>query len=1102
MERRGRSRPPLDGSRVRKRERAMIASGRSTRGDGEGRRRGHGMGRNVAVVVLAVRFALPIGAGAAAYADAFVPSRLGRARCASGVQLRSAPLTRPPTPMLSMAPAAVSSTIDEAKAARIGGSTTRSNSTATNTKRYEIDKLSLIEKVENVPLGQLAQDHRRDMLTVMRQLSSMGRRRDDIIASNDGSYSRQRRQDAAMVEQLLDRLLREDGRQRQGDRDRDTVNARTYNLAIKAWANANVRGSAGNAERVLKRLKVADINAGEDRGSSRPDLYSFAYCYAAWHRESTFAASNAGNAKASSAAMRKAEAVLQSMKQVLMKGDGQHSRPFNFVEDVNALLVMWSNTNINSPDLLDKFLRYIAIESRGTNDIWLNSRSYNLVINAWAKSGNHKAQQRAEMLLKEMEEDNFVMPDLLSYSGVISCITKGKRLTDTDANNAEYLLHRMVAKRVQPDTVIFNQVLNIHSKKGSKGSAVRCEQLLDWMQELATEGNEQVSPDARTYNIILSAYANEIGAREAEIILDRLEGLGVANGVSYIVVMDAYAKGGDAHNSLQILSRMEKAFKDGNTEAKPTRRAYVSALNSLAKSGRGDAGTRAEALVQTMENAFKAGDSDLAPDTGVYNTLINCHKRSAERAEKVLYRMGKRDVVSYSSVINVYSKMGGVKAAKRAQALLDQMQEEDVEPNAHTFNSAITAWSRSGSKGAAQKAEGLLQKMEELYEAGNAELQPSAQVYTSVISAWAKSNEPGSALRAEVLLKLMWAMYKRGNKAVKPNTYTFTSVITAWARSGETEAGVRSEALLDQMIRLYEQDSDPDGKFCSGHRISSEASSPFSKHCLSLQQVKPNVQTFTSVINAYARARVRDAASKASDIMRKMEALGVRPNLQTYNVLISLWGNSQQQGAGKKAESILTKLEDEYIGGNKSMRPTAVSFTNCINAWARSSDFGKADRANALLNRMKERYASGIIAEPPNEFSYTAVINACATTYGEYGEKQDAFRIAYSVFKEMSESESLMPNHVTYSSFLRAISKLMPHGEKRDSMISAAFRLCVRDGQCDQNCLFHMKNGASPELISDLLQCSDHDEATRLKVEDLPFEWTHNVKKNTRGCIQ
>lgn len=313
-------------------------------------------------------------------------------------------------------------------------------------------------------------------------------------------------------------------------------------------------------------------------------------------------------------------------------------------------------------------------------------------------------------------------------------------------------------------------------------------------------------------------------------------------------------------------------------------------------------------------------------------------------------------------------------------------------------------------------------------------------------------------------------MYQRGNKSAKPNAITFTSVINAWARSRDKEAGERAEALLDKMVKLYEKgDSD----------------------------LKPNVITFTSVIHAYARTGVRDAATKANGVLKKMESIGVKPNLQTYNVLISLWGNSQQQGTGRKAESILTKLEDEYRNGNKDMRPSVVTYTSCINAWAKSSDYGKAERANAVLNRMKEMYISGVIADQPNEFSYTAVINACATTYGEQGEKQEAFRIAYSVFKEMSESEDLSPNHVTYSTFLRAIAKLMPDGEKKESMVSAAFRLCIRDGQCDSNCLFHMKNAASADLVLDLLGCSDLSEAVSLTVDEFPLDWTRNVKQSS-----
>lgn len=155
---------------------------------------------------------------------------------------------------------------------------------------------------------------------------------------------------------------------------------------------------------------------------------------------------------------------------------------------------------------------------------------------------------------------------------------------------------------------------------------------------------------SRTYNLVLSAWANEHGPTEAEKVLERLENHECLrpNAITYITCMDVYARTGDVHNCLRVLSKMEKAFERGNVDAKPTRRAYTSALNALSKSGRGDAGLRAEELVQTMERLYRQGNEDLQPDTTVYNVLINCHKNSATRAEKILYKMGNRDVVSYS----------------------------------------------------------------------------------------------------------------------------------------------------------------------------------------------------------------------------------------------------------------------------------------------------------------------------------------------------------------------------------------------------------------------------------------------------------------------
>ena len=112
------------------------------------------------------------------------------------------------------------------------------------------------------------------------------------------------------------------------------------------------------------------------------------------------------------------------------------------------------------------------------------------------------------------------------------------------------------------------------------------------------------------------------------------------NSILFITCIDAYAKVGNAHNNLQILSMMEKAFKSENVRAKPTKQVYVSALSSFAKSKRGDTGTRAEALVQRMEKLDLAGNADHLPDTTVYKVLINCQKNCiTSQGMQITYRI-------------------------------------------------------------------------------------------------------------------------------------------------------------------------------------------------------------------------------------------------------------------------------------------------------------------------------------------------------------------------------------------------------------------------------------------------------------------------------
>jgi len=129
-----------------------------------------------------------------------------------------------------------------------------------------------------------------------------------------------------------------------------------------------------------------------------------------------------------------------------------------------------------------------------------------------------------------------------------------------------------------------------------------------------------------------------------------------------------------------------------------------------------------------------------------------------------------------------------------------------------SFNAVLDAWARSGDRVAPRRAEQILDHMDELYRSGNKGVKPDRYTYNTLINVWAKSGERGSAARAEHVLSVMEKRFRDGDHDFKPNTRTYTSVIDAWAKSGEKGAARRAEQILNNMISRYEAAGDPDVK--------------------------------------------------------------------------------------------------------------------------------------------------------------------------------------------------------------------------------------------------------------------------------------------------
>ena len=125
---------------------------------------------------------------------------------------------------------------------------------------------------------------------------------------------------------------------------------------------------------------------------------------------------------------------------------------------------------------------------------------------------------------------------------------------------------------------------------------------------------------------------------------------------------------------------------------------------------------------------------------------------------------------------------------------------------------------------------------------------------------------------------------------------------------------------------------------------------------------RPDLTSFNSIINAWAKSRDRDRARKAEAILHHMErqyATGrsdLRPNVITYATVINAWARSGEVDAPQKAESVLRRIDQLYQEGDDGVKPDVYTFTSVIDALGRKGTVESAERAMEVLQTMEERY--------------------------------------------------------------------------------------------------------------------------------------------------
>jgi len=490
------------------------------------------------------------------------------------------------------------------------------------------------------------------------------------------------------------------------------------------------------------------------------------------------------------------------------------------------------------------------------------------------------------------------------------------------------------------------------------------------------------------------------------------------------VCLHTLAKCATYHSGAPIL--VERVFREmtSTSDLSPNTACFVSVLHAWANSipataakghrHRGgsekdnetttSAAERAEAILHQMLR-----DYPQLVDTICFNICIDAWGKEGdpEKAEAILRRLeqyhrysesgNKGDVsvrrktavrpnqISFNSAINAWSKSasrGGndgrdkQKAADRAGQLLQQMKIQGFDPSPETFGSIMEAYSNTINPGV--RVQSFLDELEKMYSEGAISVPPPKVCYLMAIRAWGRT-KPGGAKRAESLVRRLEEVCSREDgdwTPLEPCTIIYTSLISAWAQSDTECAPDRARDIFREMGRkakLERKNTSPNiitlntvlEAFCNHGQIE-EAQ----KFLATMKRgVRPDTKSYMTILKAYAKSSLIDAAENAQEFLRELEddyrsgEGTTKPTVRMYSQLLVAWGNSPKSDAAFRAEELFWQMmrqEDDSIG----VLPDTATFNCVLRAWSKSFEGGAAERAEALLQKVREEHSGEISIDP------------------------------------------------------------------------------------------------------------------------------------------
>jgi len=569
-----------------------------------------------------------------------------------------------------------------------------------------------------------------------------------------------------------------------------------------------------------------------------------------------------------------------------------------------------------------------------------------------------------------------------------------------------------------------------HNERGATLSEALLERLY---KEQSIGGNSNIVITSEMYNICMDAWNKSNAGGEkivnhVESIMKRMEERFLRDG----------QEGQNAHRNMArpdkigyncLINAYSKWEEDSSDEVESILGKMKASADAAASSDRvRDRGY--EVLIQ--------------PDAFTYNSLMNYYATrkdqhlSAQRAEDLLLVMSElskqdnniqMDATSFNIVLKAWSNSGGgIHGAHRAESVLQMMMKlysqghENVRPDAVSFSTVINAYSKVDPEDASIAVEKVMELLDEL----EGSYFPDSD--TNINSCYnAAANAIVKSCLEDAVDRVRELMTRMKNMDAIPDGNMLASLIEVYAAEGSDESFKRGKELLLEMM------DDPEPRFAAD-------SVPFNvllksiikgnnlkraEELMAMMEkiggnARPDSWSYNMIISALCRSSAEESEQKAVDYLRAMLKSyrdgyhKAKPDSFVFNCIISMLARSKQEWADNVIHRTLMAMESQQKRGNTAVLPDTITYNLVIGKLAQS---GKKEHAKRVMKLLKNMQSNKAIA--PDIITYTNVLRL-----QEGVNPQEAAQIASSYLDQsMSEDQKLQVDRLGFQTLLLALSR-------------------------------------------------------------------------------